>query len=411
MAELLNMNTDHPNMICIIDVGSAKTCALIGEVSNGTLRYRGHGIAESRGTRKGAIVDLEKASAAIHRAVEEAEKIAAASIESAVLTVGGPLMRGLNSRGGVNLNARTREIAREDIRQAIDRARSVVLPADREMLHLLPQEYIVDQQSGIRDPLGMTGAKLEVSIHIITASKSSVQSVTTAANRAGIQVLDTVFEGLAAAECTLRSDERELGVCLLDIGAGTTELIVFFEGCVAHTGVVPIGGDHFTNDVAVGLRTPLIEAEKIKRSFGHAVITSVPESNEIEVPAVGDRLARLMPQRLLSEILEPRARELFELVRENLRQGGVLEALGGGVVLSGGGSKLPGLLEVGESVLRCPTRMGYPAALSRMPALVAEPEFTAAIGALMYAHRSRAARTGPEQLGFRAKIKALFQNA
>lgn len=405
------MSTDNDNLICIIDVGSAKTCALIGEVCEGTLRYRGHGIAESRGSRKGAIVDLEKSSASIHRAVEEAEKISGASIESAVLTVGGPLLRGLNSRGGLNLSARTREIAREDIRQAIDRARSVVLPADREVLHLLPQEYIVDQQSGIRDPLGMTGAKLEVSIHIITSSKSSVQSATTAANRASIHVVDTVFEALAAAECTLKSDERELGVCLLDIGAGTTELIVFFEGCVAHTSVVPLGGDHFTNDVAVGLRTPLIEAEKIKRAFGHAVITSVPESNEIEVPAVGDRPSRLMPQRLLSEILEPRARELFELVRENLRQGGVLEALGGGVVLTGGGSRLPGLLEVAESVLRCPSRMGYPAGLARMPAAVTEPEFAALIGALMYAHRSRAARTGPEQAGFRAKIKALFQSA
>src|SRR5207248_7154101 len=363
-------------LICVIDVGSAKTCALIGEVSDGMLRYRGHGLAESRGSRKGAIVDLDKASAAIHRAVEEAEKVAGASIEEAIVTVGGPLARGLNSRGGLNLSVQTREICRDDIRQAIDRARSVVLPADREVLHLLPQEYIVDQQSGIRDPLGMTGAKLEVSIHMVTGAKSSVQSVTTAANRAGIQVLDTVFEALAAAECTLKADERELGVCLLDIGAGTSELIVFFEGCVAHTGVIPLGGDHFTNDVAVGLRTPLSEAEKIKRAFGNAVITSVPASNEIEVPAVGDRPARLMPQRLLSEILEPRAKELFELLRENLRQGGVLEAIGGGTVLTGGGARLPGLLELAESVLRRPSRMGYPTALSRMPASLAEAEFT-----------------------------------
>jgi cell division protein FtsA len=405
------MGIDTDNLICVIDVGSAKTCALIGEVSDGTLRYRGHGIAESRGSRKGAIVDLEKASAAIHRAVEEAEKVSGASIEEAVLTVGGPLMRGLNSRGGVNLNMRTREIARDDIRQAIDRARSVVLPADREMLHLLPQEYIVDEQSGIRDPLGMTGAKLEVSIHIVTASKSSVQSATTAANRAGIESLDTVFEALAAAECTLKSDERELGVCLLDIGAGSTEIIVFVEGCVAHTGVVPVGGDHFTNDVAVGLRTPLTEAEKIKRAFGNAVITSVPESNEIEVPAVGDRPARLMSQRLLSEILEPRARELFELVRENLRQGGVLEALGAGAVLTGGGSHLLGLMDIAESVLRCPPRQGYPSAVSRMPASLALPEFSTAIGGLMYAHRSQAARSRPEQIGIRARIRSMFQSA
>jgi cell division protein FtsA len=222
---------------------------------------------------------------------------------------------------------------------------------------------------------------------------------------------DTIFEGLASAECILKPDERELGVCLMDIGAGSTDLIVFFEGAVAHTGVVPIGGDHFTNDVAVGLRTPLVEAEKIKRSFGNAVVTNVPESNEIEVPAVGERPSRLMPQRLLSEILEPRARELFEFVRDNLRQGGVLEALGAGTVLTGGGARLAGLGAVAESVLRCPPRVGRPSTIARMPALLADPEFATAVGSLMYVNRSRVARSGPGQMGLREKIKALFQSA
>jgi cell division protein FtsA len=279
------------------------------------------------------------------------------------------------------------------------------------MMHLLPQEYIVDQQSSIRDPLGMVGTKLEVSVHIVTAGKSSTQNVVTAANRAGIQVDDTIFEGLASAECTLKPDERELGVCLLDIGAGSTDLIVYFEGAVAHTGVVPIGGDHFTNDVAVGLRTPLIEAEKIKRLFGNAVVTNVPEGNEIEVPAVGERPSRLMPQRLLSEILEPRARELFEYVRDNLRQGGVLEALGAGAVLTGGAARLAGLGAIAESVLRCPPRIGRPAAIAKMPAALAEPEFATAVGSLMYVNRSRVARTGPGQMGLKEKIKSLFQSA
>ncbi len=330
------MGSSNDKQIAMIDVGSAKTSVVVGEVNEGVLRYRGHATVESKGTRKGAIVDLDKTAGAITKAAEEAEKVCGGPIGHAVVSVGGPLMRGINSRGGMNLGSRPREITREDVRQAIDRARSVVLPADREMVHLLPQEFIVDQQSGIRDPLGMTGMKLEVSVHMVTAGQSVTQSVITAANRAGIQVDDTVFEGLGAAECVLRPDERELGVCLLDIGAGSTEVITFFEGWVAHTGVVPIGGDHFTNDVAVGLRTPLAEAEKIKRSFGHAVVTSVPEGNEIEVPAVGERPSRLMPQRLLAEILEPRARELFEFVRENLRQGGVLETLGAGLVLTGG---------------------------------------------------------------------------
>lgn len=397
--------------IAVIDVGSAKTCVLVGEVSDGILRYRAHASVESKGTRKGAIVDLEKASGAIAKAAEEAEKQCGAPIGHAVVSVGGPLMRGINSRGGLNLGARPREITREDVRQAIDRARSVVLPADREMVHLLPQEFIVDQQPGIRDPLGMTGMKLEVSVHMVTAGQSATQNVVTSANRAGIQVDDTVFEGLSAAECVLRPDERELGVCLLDIGAGSTELSAFFEGWVAHTGVVPIGGDHFTNDVAVGLRTPLSEAEKIKRTFGHAVVTSVPEGNEIEVPAVGERPSRLMPQRLLAEVLEPRARELFEFVREGLRQGGVLDALGAGIVLTGGAARLPGLLSVAESVLRRPARLGVPMPLSRMPVSLAEPEHAVALGTLMYAHRSRVARAVPQETGIKAKLKALFQSA
>lgn len=405
------MSQGTDKQIAVIDVGSAKTSVVVGEVSEGVLRYRGHAVVESRGTRKGAIVDLEKAAGAISKASEEAEKVCGAPIGHAVVSVGGPLMRGLNSRGGVSLGQRQREITREDVRQAIDRARSVVLPADREMVHLLPQEFIVDQQAGIRDPLGMTGMKLEVSVHMVTAGSGSVQNVVTSANRAGIQVDDTVFEGLGAAECVLRPDERELGVCLLDIGAGSTELVAFFEGWVAHTGVVPIGGDHFTNDVAVGLRTPLSEAEKIKRSFGHAVVTSVPEGNEIEVPAVGERPSRLMPQRLLSEILEPRARELFEFVRDNLRQGGVLETLGAGLVLTGGAARLPGLLTIAESVLRRPVRLGVPMPLSRMPVTLAEPEFAVALGTLMYAHRSRMARALPQETGIRAKIKALFQSA
>jgi cell division protein FtsA len=198
---------------------------------------------------------------------------------------------------------------------------------------------------------------------------------------------------------------------LLDIGAGSTDLIAFFEGWVAHTGVVPIGGDHFTNDVAVGLRTPLAEAEKIKRTFGHAVVTSVPEGNEIEVPAVGERPSRLMPQRLLAEILEPRARELFEFVRENLRQGGVLDTLGAGLVLTGGGARLPGLLSIAESVMRRPGRLGVPMPLSRMPVTLAEPEYAVALGTLMYAHRSRVARAVPQETGLKAKLKAFFQSA
>jgi cell division protein FtsA len=403
------MGNNGHNLITVVDIGSAKTAVIIAEAAETGLRYRGHGTAESRGTRKSAIVDLEKAAAAVRHAVERAELVSGATIASAVVTLGGTLVRGLNSRGGLALGSRPRDVTRDDVRQAIERARSVAIPADREMLHLLPQEYILDQQGAIRDPLGMTGSRLEVSLHIVTASASQAQSVVTAANRAGIAADDTVFEALAAAEATLRSEERELGVCLLDIGAGSSELIVYFEGSVAHTGVIPIGGDHFTNDVAVGLRTPLTEAEKIKKNFGHAVVTHVPEGREIEVPGVGDRPARLMSQRLLAEILEPRATELFEYVHDSLKAGGVDGALGAGLVMTGGGARLPGLDAVAEAVLNMPVRHAAPVAISRLPASLAEPEFAASLGALQYAYRARLARRVPEANGFRARVRTLLQ--
>jgi len=405
------MANGKQDLITIIDVGSAKTTAIVAEATENGLKYRGHGLAESRGTRKGAIVDLDKATASIHHAVDRAELVAGTPVGRAVVTVGGPLVRGVNSRGGINLGARARDISREDVKQCVDRARSVAFPNDREVVHILPQEYLVDEQGAIRDPLGMTGSKLEVSVHIVTASASATQSVVTAVNKAGVQVDDTIFEALAAAESALMPSERELGVCLLDIGAGSTELVVFFEGSVAHTGVVPIGGDHFTNDIAVGLRTPLSEAEKIKKTFGHAVVTDVPEANEIEVPQIGDKPSRLVPQRLLSEIIEPRARELFEFVRDNLRQGGVLDALGAGVVMTGGASRLPGLASVCDSVLHSPSRTASPAAISKLPASLAEPEYSVAIGALMYTHRVRLARTRPGDNGFSSKLRALLKSA
>jgi cell division protein FtsA len=342
--------------------------------------------------------------------MDRAELVCGASVEKTVVTIGGTQVRGLNSRGGVALGQRPREIGRDDVRQAVDRARSVVIPADRELLHLLPQEYIIDGEGAIRDPLGMTGMRLEVNIHLVTASASGTQSVITAVNRAGIQVEDTIFEGLAAAESVLRGDEREMGVVLLDIGAGSTEIIAFIEGSVAHTGVVPIGGDHFTNDIGVGLRTPLADAEKIKRTFGHTVVTDVPESNEIEVPSANGG-ARMMPQRLLAEIIEPRARELFEFVRDNLRHGGVLEAVGSGIVLTGGGSRLQGLLSTADSVLRMPGRLAMPQPLSNLPSHLAEPEYAVALGGLMYAYRSRMMRGGQSETGFRAKLRSLFQTA
>ncbi len=401
------ISKQHPSVLAVVDVGSAKTIALVGEITENGLRYRGHGMSESRGSRKGAIVDLEKAGASIQRAVEEAERVAQTAVEHVVVGVGGIHIKGVNSRGGIALGVRPREITREDIRQAVDKARSVALPPDRTVLHLLPQEFIIDQQGSIRDPAGMTGTRLEVNLHMVTGTSTVTQNVVTVINRAGIHVDDAVFEALACADCTLKADERELGVCLADIGAGSTDIVVFFEGAVAHSGVVPIGGDHFTNDVAVGLRTPLAEAEKIKRVFGSAIIDRVPAGNEIEVPAVGDRPSRLMSQRLLAEILEPRAIELFELVRENLRQGGVLDSIGAGIVLTGGGARLPGLAEIAEQELERPARLAFPMPVARLPVELAEPEYATVIGLLLYAERGRQSRNVKER-GLGSRLKSLF---
>src|SRR5579862_9707765 len=386
------MANQQQNLLTAIDVGSAKTCVLVAEVTDSGLRYRGHGVSESRGSRKGVIVDLEKAVASIQKAVEQAEDVCGAPIEHALLGVAGAHVRGMNSHGGLSLGTRAREIARDEIRLAVDKARGIPLPADREILHLLPQEFILDDQSGVHDPLGMMAMRLEVRVHMVTAGSSATQNVITAVNRAGVHVDDTVFEPLACADAVLRSDERELGVCLADIGAGSTELIVFQQGAVAYTGVIPVGGDHFTSDLSVGLCTPLAEAEKIKRVYGNAIVTLIPEGNEVEVPSVGDRPSRLISQRIIGEILEPRARELFEVLRDNLRHAGMLERCAGGVVLSGGVSRLPGIFDVAESVLRRSVRLSWPAPLAKMPEILAEPEYATALGMIFYGHRARIAR-------------------
>jgi cell division protein FtsA len=402
------MGTFEQILLTAIDIGSAKTCTLVAELTENGLRYCGHGISDARGSRKGVIVDLDKAAASVQRAVEQAEQMVGAPVERALVGVAGPHVRGISSRGGISLGSRAREIGREEIRQAVERARAFNMPEDRQTLHLLPQQFILDEQDGIRDPEGMVGTRLEAQVHVVTASTTAAQTVVTALNRAGIHVDDTIYEPLAAADALLRPDERELGVCLIDIGAGSTDLVVYYEGAVAHTGVVPIGGDHFTNDVAVGLRAPLADAEKIKKSFGCSVVTKIPEGNEIEVPSMADKPSRLVPQRFLCEVLQARAQELFEHVRDHLRHAGVLELCGAGIVLTGGGSRLNAMSETAEQVLRRPVRLPLPAPVDKMPAELAAPEFAAVIGMIFYGNRMRLARSAHDQ-GFTAKLRALFE--
>jgi cell division protein FtsA len=394
-------------LITVLDAGSARTRVLIAELHDGALRYRGHGEAPTAGVRRGVIADLKPAAESINQAAIAAEHAAQTVIEECVAGIGGPHIRGLNSEGGISLGSRMREITREDVRAAADRARSVQLGSDREVLHLLPRHFILDGEPGIHDPVGMVGHQLEVSLHLSTCSSSAHQSLVTCANRAGLAVTETVYEALAAAEASVPVDERELGSCLIDIGAGSTELIVFFEGAVAYTAVVPIGGDHFTNDLACALHVSIPEAEWIKHEFGNAVVTSVSQSSELDVVGLQGQEPRTVRQRLVAEILEPRARELFSRTRDSLRNGGVLEALGAGCVLVGGGARLAGVLDVAESVLRVPARIGTPVPLSRMPQALVAPEYTALVGLLLYTHRTSLTRA-EQQGSLRARLRTIF---
>ncbi len=392
------------NLIVVLDLGSAWTRVLAADLNEGALRYRGHGMVESAGMRKGLIAELAPAAKAVKAANERAERAAHINIEECVVGVGGPHIRGLNTSDGIDLGNRMREITREDVRYAVERARAIQRPPDREILHLLPRQFILDEQPGIFDPVGMVGARLKVDLHIATCSGSALQSTVTCANRAGLEVSEAVLESIAAAEATLSADERELGVCLLDIGAHSSDLCVFFEGAVAHTACVPIGGQHFTNDLAVGLQMPVAQAEELKRQYGNAVVTAVPQLAEIEIANPDPRMLSL---RTIAEILEPRARELIYFVKETLRQGGVVDALGAGCVLTGGGAMLPGMLDVIESQLRVPARTGMPVRLSHMPGELVHPSFATAIGMLLYAHRTRVTRAA-EDNNLRARLRAIF---
>jgi cell division protein FtsA len=398
------MSQNQDNLIVALDVGSAYTRVLAAEINEGALRYRGHGMVESAGMRKGLIADLAPAAKAVKAASEQAEFAARANISECVVGVGGPHIRGLNTNGGVALGGRPREIDNEDVLSAVERARAVERPPDREILHLLRRQFILDDQPGIFDPVGMVGKKLEVDLHIATCSGSALQSAVTCANRAGLEVTEAVLEPVAAAEATLSADERELGVCLLDIGCHSSDLVVFYEGAVVHTASVRIGGQHFTNDLAIGLEMPVAQAEQLKRMYGHAVVTDVPLDAEIEIANPQPQILRL---RRIAEILEPRACELLQLVKESLRQGGVLDALGAGCVLTGGGSMLPGMLDITESQLRVPARLGLPVRLSQMPGELVHPGFSAAIGMILYAHRTRASRAA-ESSTLRLKLRAIF---
>lgn len=399
--------TKKDRYLVALDVGSTKTCALIADLEGGQTRFLAMGAAESKGSRKGLIVNLDAAASSIRHALEEAEGVAGVPVESAIIGVAGSHVRGVNSRGGIVLAARPRDVEREDVRRAVDAARAINLPEDRTVLHVLPQDFWVDRQDNIRDPMGMVGQKLEVNVHIVTSSASATQNIVTAVNRAGVVVTDTALEPLAAAEAVLTQDERELGCCLLDIGGGTTELLAFSGGVVRHSAALPVGGDHFTNDLAVGLRTPIPEAEKIKRQYGCAWHELIAEDKGIEIASVGDRPPRTVFVRMLNDIIEPRASELLSLVRDELKRAGLDAQIPAGLVLAGGGAHLSGLVELAEHMFSVPVRIAVPRGPEGMPELLSQPEYATAVGLLLYgAHARRSA--GQRPAGFVSKLKAMF---
>jgi len=403
--------TKKERHIVALDIGSTKTCALVGEMDDdGGVKFSALGAAESKGWRKGQIVNLDLAVSSIRRAVEEAETIVGVPVESAVIGVAGGHVRGVNSRGGVTVGAKPRDIQRDDVRRAIEAARGVTLPEDREVLHVLPQEFYLDGHDNIRDAIGMVGQRLEANVHIVTASGSATQNIVTAVNRAGVRVDDTVLEPFASAEACLTQDERELGACLLDIGGGTTELIAYTGGVVRHTAAIPVGGDHFTNDLAVGLRTPIPEAEKIKREYAQACRELLTEDGAIEIASVGDRPPRTIFARMVAEIVQPRAQELLMLIRDELRRAGLESQIPAGIVLTGGGSHLRGLAELAERVFNLPVRVAVPRGLAEMSEEVSRPEYATAVGLVLYGARTRRV-AGAKPTGFMGKLKSMFAGA
>ncbi len=374
-----------------LDVGTSKIATVVGEVTEeGDLDIVGVGTAESEGIRQGVVVNLEGAIRAVDRSIKEAEQTAGIEIDRVILGLSGAHIKGFNSRGVVSVAGKNREIFTEDVGRAIEAARDIAVPSGREILHALVQDFVVDEQDGITDPIGMTGSRLEVNVHVVTGSESSKQNIENCLGRAGVKVQNAVLEQLAASEAVLTPDEKELGVALVDIGGGTTDFAVFERGSIWHTGVIAIGGDHFTNDLAVSLRTPIPDAEKLKQRAGCAFAALVDEEDMVEVPSIGGRAPRNMPKKLLAEVLQPHAEDVFHHLWDEIRRSGYERSLNAGVVLTGGGSKLEGMAEIAEQIFDLPIRRGFPDGVGGLADHVQDPSFATAVGLAMYVNREGA---------------------
>lgn len=370
-----------------LDIGTTKVACLVGEITDEGIDIIGVGTQPCSGLKKGVVVNIDATVAAIAKAVEEAEHMAGVEITQVYAGIAGSHIKAFHSEGVVAI--RDREVRPGDIERVIDAAKAVSIPQDREILHVVPREFSIDQQDGIKEPLGMAGVRLEARVHIVTAASASAQNIIKCCTRCGLEVQDLVLEPYATAESVLHSDEKELGVALLDIGGGTSDLVVFSEGALVHTIVLPIGGHQLTNDIAVGLRTPMTEAERLKHRHGCAMSSLIADDEMIEVPSVGGRPPRVMPRTVLSEILQPRVDEIFSLVRDELERCGLSETLASGMVVTGGSTILQGLPELAEEILGMPVRRGVPQGVGGLSDVVKTPIYATAVGLVLYGARKQ----------------------
>jgi cell division protein FtsA len=398
-----------------LDIGTKKVAVIIGEVTEEKkVEIIGIGTAESRGLRKGVVVNLDATVDAIKKAQEEAELMAGVEIDAAFIGISGAHIKSFNSRGVIAVSGKNREIGREDIKRVIDQSKAVSIPPDREIIHIIPQEFVVDEQDGIKDPLGMNGIKLEVNVHIVTGATTSVQNLRTCVTRAGIEIEQVVLSQIATSSSVLTHDEKELGVGLIDIGGGTTEVAIFERGSLWYTSVIPIGGDNFTNDIAVGLRTPIPDAEKIKKKYGCVSHPLVEEQETIEVPTVGrGKKPRVLSRQLLADIIHPRAEEIFRLVDNDIKRMGYEKSLNSGIVLTGGTALLDGLEEVAEEIFDLPVRRGDPSGVGGLVDRVSTPDYATTVGLIQYGYRlyKEKGLPGDRKKGFWSKFKDWLKEA
>ncbi|MDY0213178.1 MAG: cell division protein FtsA [Desulfuromonadaceae bacterium] len=382
------MNNQKENLIVGLDIGTTKICAIIGSITHNDLEIVGIGTSPSKGIRKGAVINIESTVAAIRKAIQEAELMAGCEINSAFAGIAGAHITGMNSQGVIAI--KNREVTEEDILRVIDAAKAIAIPMDREVIHVLPQEYIIDDQDGIKEPLGMSGVRLEARVHVVTGAVASAQNIIKSCNRADINVADIVLEPLASAEAVLLPEEKELGVAIVDIGGGTTDVAIFVDGAIKHTTVLALGGNHLTNDIAVGLRTPMAEAERIKQAYGCCFTDMVGKDETIEVPSVGGREPRVLSRQLLAEILEPRVEEIFNLINREIIKSGYEDMIASGIVLTGGTSILPGMPELAEQIFSMPVRRGVPQGVGGLIDVVNSPVYATGVGLVIYGSQHQA---------------------